>query len=187
MLGRSEFTVVLHSANIATKSTTINSLIDDWNSTYDDKLKMVQEHNASIEQDFNAGKLSAAEVCEMFEQPPKRLTYPSSSWCRWWRSRWGWALLSRSSDDQLWLPYSHCDMEMARSKIQGLITTHQVHPCLVLNYDQLWRNAFSLGNTPLCYKGRAGAGQRVPKTSGGARMDKKIHSVKGARRSITVP
>ena len=48
----------------------------------------------------------------------------------------------RSADDS-WLPYNHSDMEMAREEVKKLISEHGCHEHLILNYDQVWRNAWS--------------------------------------------
>ena len=110
----------------------------------------------------------------------------SESWVRSWKRMWGWAMLARSSDDASWLPFSHADMEMARIEVGQLMTKHSVHRFLILNFDQVWRNCWSLSKTPLCYKVRSLAGQRAKKAKVGSRIDKKLHSIRGARRSITV-
>ena len=62
-----------------------------------------------------------------------------------------------------------------------------MHKFLILNYDQLWRNCWQMSRYKLCFKNRSGAGKRVRKVAAGMRADKKIHSVRGSRRSITVP
>ena len=102
------------------------------------------------------------------------------------RSSWGWTLLSRSGDDSGWLPFSHSDMEAARQATKRLVTHEGIHPFLILNYDQLWRNAFTLRKTPLIFKDRSGTGRRVKKSRMNPRGDKTIHAIRGARRPITV-
>ena len=79
-------------------------------------------------------------------------------------------------------------MQRSRQETMELIAKAGVHRYLLLNYDQLWRAAWTPSGSKfkLHYKHRSGAGKRVPKRRAGAREDKKIHSVRGSRRSITV-
>ena len=165
---------------------TINSLIDDWNAAIPAMAKLVQDHNDEIHSQYERGEISAEAALAAKETVPKALSHPTESWVRAWKRSWGWAMLARSSDDSSWLPYSHADMELARSEVHKLVSQHGVHPYLILNYDQVWRNCWSLSKTPLCYKSRAMAGQRAKKAKLGSRIDKKLHSIRGARRSITV-
>lgn len=109
------------------------------------------------------------------------------SWIRWWRAQFGWSLLTRSGDDLQWLPYGHPDMQQSRKETLDLIDNQGVHKFLILNYDQVWRNAWSMSKHKLHYKDRAKVGSRCGKARPGQREDKKIHSIKGNRRSITVP
>ena len=108
------------------------------------------------------------------------------NWIRWWRQAFGWSLLTRGGDDQQWLPWDSPDMVRSRQETLELIQEKGVHPYLVLNYDQLWRQSWSTSKFKLHYKHRSGAGKRVAKRKAGAREDKKIHAVRGSRRSITV-
>lgn len=146
---------------------------------------MIAEHNREVKARYEANEISAQQVLSLVEPEPKPIKYPSESWIRIWKSCWGWAMLTRSADDSAWLPYSHTDMETARNEVNKLVSEHGCHPYLLLNYDQVWRNAWSLSKTPLCYKQRSGAGKRTKKARVGTRIDKKVHAIRGARRSLT--
>ena len=172
---------------LQTKGHTMKSLVDDWNASLEETTAMVENHNKKIDDAYRAGMLLPETVLNAIEPIPSKVSCPSDSWLRWWKGAWGWTLLTRSPDEAGWLPYGHCDMEAARSATKNLITQEGVHPFLVLNYDQCWRNAFSLNKAPLMFKDRSGTGRRVGKTKMNPRGDKKIHAVRGARRSITVP
>ena len=148
---------------------------------------MVAEHNRDVENRYRAKEISAEQVLSSLEPEPKRINYPSDSWVRMWKSCWGWSMLTRSSDDSSWLPYTHSDMQTARDEVNKLVSEHGCHRYLLLNYDQVWRNAWSLTKTPLCYKQRSGAGKRIKKARVGTRIDKKIHAIRGSRRSLTDP
>ena len=148
--------------------------------------QLVRQHNQDVRDRYESGELSAEATLASLEPIPAKLEHPSESWVRSWKRMWGWAMLARSSDDASWLPFSHADMEMARIEVGQLMTKHSVHRFLILNFDQVWRNCWSLSNTPLCYKVRSLAGQRAKKAKVGSRIDKKLHSIRGARRSITV-
>ena len=164
----------------------MNSLIDDWNAAIEPMTCVIKEHNEQIQRDYEQNKLHPETVLSALLPLPKKVKYPSSAWLRWWKGAWGWTLLARSADEQSWLPYGHPDMEQARSETRKLFSEHNVHPFLLLNYDQVWRNAWSLQKVPLMFKRRSQAGTRAQIQKRDPRMDKKIHAIKGARRSLTV-
>ena len=110
----------------------------------DASVALVTEHNAKLQSDFEQGLLSAEAVLTAVQPVPVRIRYPTPSWIRWWKSSWGWTLLSRGGDEQGWLPYSHPDMAAARLDTKRLFSEDGCHKRLCLNYDQIWRNAFTL-------------------------------------------
>ena len=110
--------------------------------------------------------------------------YPGRSWCRHFLRNFGYSLLSNGCDGQAWLPYSHPDMEASRAHMRQLLE-EKCHAALVLNYDQMWRVAFSYGGK-LLWKDRSSAGLRCQKRKISQKCDKKLHHVKGSRRSLTV-
>ena len=152
----------------------------------DASVALVTEHNAKLQSDFEQGLLSAEAVLTAVQPVPVRIRYPTPSWIRWWKSSWGWPLLSRGGDEQGWLPYSHPDMAAARLDTKRLFSEDGCHKWLCLNYDQIWRNAFTLQKTRLLWKDRSSAGKKSSKKKMRARGDKKVHAIRGARRSITV-
>ena len=81
---------------------------------------------------------------------PRKLRTPDRRWGSWFLKKYGWSLLSRSSDQQQSLPYSHDDMRVAREDYQKLLQSG-VHGALILNYDQLWRCCWS-HNSRLMFK-----------------------------------
>lgn len=153
----------------------------------EERIKLVEEWNASLKADFHNGKISAEAALKGYERIPAKLSYPSLSWVRWWKSAWGWSMLTRAGEESSWLPFSHPDMVQSREHTMSLINEKHVHPYLILNYDQLWRNCWQMSRHKLCYKSRHGTGRRVGKTAADMRTDKKLHSVKGSRRSVTAP
>jgi hypothetical protein len=164
----------------------MSSLIDDWNAALRDMVKLVDDHNAAVKERYEKGEISSEAAMASLEPRPEPIQHPTESWVRAWKRNWGWAMLGRSSDDSSWLPYHHSDMEVARTEVKKLVSEHGCHKWLLLNFDQIWRNCWSLSKTPLFYKSREQAGQRAKKAKVGARIDKKLHSIRGARRSITV-
>jgi len=148
-------------------------------------VKRVREHNQEVIQKYRNGSLHSSAVNGSFEPEPKRLKTPSQSWARYWRSQWGWSMLTRGSNDQEWLPFGHPDMANARQMTKELFTKHGVHPGLVLNFDQLWRACWCTSRYKLAYKPRQYGGIKTQKKKAGPRYDKKIHTVKGSRRSMT--
>ena len=167
------------------KAATLEDLIADWNKTIPNRRALAEEWNQQVHDDFSSGKLTAEATIAALEPLPRPLTNPSESWVRWWKSQWGWSNLTRSNDDTTWLPYWHQDMIEARNKVRELFEQGGVDPRLCLNFDQVWRNSWSVSRHKLCYKHRSKAGIKAKKTRHDPRFDKKVHSVKGARASIT--
>lgn len=166
---------------------TLADLIDDWNRTLDERCEVVKAANAEVGRKYKEGLLLPEAAIEALQPLPERLQYPSESWVRWWKSSWGWSMLQRSADDQQYLPYGHQDMAMARKLVKDMFEVEDppVHRYLLLNYDQVWRSCYSNSKYKLCYKDRSGAGQRARKKAIPRRLDKKLHTVKGSRASLT--
>ena len=168
------------------QATTLESLIDDWNATLPERTEMVKEWNKEIESQWRSGMLEHQTVLDSIEPLPRKLEVPGLSWIRAWKASWGWAMLTRGGDEQAWLPYTSSDMQAARNAVAAMFTKQNVDKRLLLNYDQLWRNSWSCSKLKLCYKGRRNAGKKTKKIPAGQRVDKKVHSIKGARQSLTV-
>ena len=168
----------------SSEETTINSLIDDWNASMEQNIKIIQDENMKLQQDYDAKKISPHEFLAGWQPLPQALNHPGSEWSKWFLRNWGWSLLSRQSDAQASLPYDHPDMVQARAQVAELST--RTHGALIINFDQLWRASWQFGGK-LLYKGREDTGKRVQRKRAPKRIEKKLHCVKGARRSITVP
>lgn len=167
---------------------TAKSLIDDWNDGLEEMVKLTEAHNEDFGNQYREGHIHPETLLDGLLPLPSKVKHPTESWARWWKSAWGWSVLSRSADEgSTWLPYSHHDMVQSREEFSKLMSEQQVNPLLILNYDQVWRNCFSIGRTPLMYKEREKGGDRAEKTRVGPKADKKMHAIRGARRSITVP
>ena len=162
----------------------MKSLIDDWNSAHESTTKEVEQHNEKILAEVDAGTLPAHSALRGLTPLPKKIEYPGRSWCRHFLRKFGYSLLSSSDNSQAWLPYSHPDMQASREHMRDLIQ-NKAHQALILNYDQLWRTAFSFGGK-LLYKERHLAGPRAAKRKANRVVDKKLHYIKGSRRSLTV-
>lgn len=165
----------------------MSDLVKDWNATLPERIEMARTWNTSVEERYRSGALSTEAAQASLEPIPEPVAVPTHAWVRWWRQCFGWSLLTRGGDDQQWLPYDHVDMVQSRAETKELLATGLCHPYLLLNYDQLWRTAWGMSRFKLHYKHRSGTGRRVGKTKVGQRQDKKVHAVKGSRRSITVP
>ena len=160
-------------------------MVDDWNKSLEENISRVRQYNESVVERYKAGELHAEAVQGAFLPLPKKLKVPSQSWARYWRSKWGWSMLTRGSNEQEWLGYNHPDMKLSRDSFQEMIESG-CHPGLILNFDQLWRACWATSKFKLAYKPRGLAGERSSKQKAGPRLDKKVHSVKGSRRSMTV-
>ena len=167
-----------------TKVMTMQGLIRDWNSNISEMEAVVTEANEEIMRQIDAGTMSLEAGVAAWNPLPKKLAMPNARWARWFLKEWGWSFLSRNSDSQTWLPYSHVDMEAMRQRIRRLIEDSKVHGALLLNFDQLWRSCYQW-NWTLLYKQRKHTCKRVPRQKAPKRADKKLHTIKGARKGIT--
>lgn len=164
----------------------MKELIDMWNANLESTQKMVKEWNDKIIQQFQAGELLPEACLAALEMVPETIPYPSRAWAQWFKATWGWSYITRQNNESQYLGYDHPDMLAARQRVEELHTVHQVHKGLILNFDQLWRNCFATGRYRMCYKDRAMKGVRTKRKRMGPRVDKKVHTVRGARKSLTV-
>eukprot|EP00438_Fugacium_kawagutii_P029588 Skav213420 [mRNA] locus=scaffold38:167382:172740:- [translate_table: standard] len=107
---------------------------------------------------------------------------PSTAWVYNFLKRFGWSLLS-SSSEQASLGYNHPDMKLYRQHVENMIA-EGVHQHLILNFDQVWRCAFQW-NGKMHWKARDLVGKPSSKTKAPKKLDKKRHAVRGARESLT--
>ena len=167
---------------------TIGEMVAEWNENLPSHVARVESWNAELIQQFRDGQLSADAVIEGLEEPPEPLKPPSLMWCHHWRERYGWSMVTRGQDDAAWLSFDHPDMQASRDAVQHLIQHEKVNENLILNYDQLWRTCWATSRYKLAFKDRRLIGKQSKnrKARVGPREDKKLTSVKGARRSLTV-
>ena len=158
--------------------------MEEWNSTVDDSVEKVEAYNKGITQKYREGGIHAKALLHSFQVPPKKLKCPSRSWARWWRGQFGWTMLTRGTNDSQWLGYHHEDMVASRMQTRKLLEV--CHGGLMLNMDQLWRASWGTSKFKMAYKNRKFGGIKAKKGRHGPRLDKKIHTIKGARRSVTV-
>lgn len=163
---------------------TIASLVADWNASLEKNQEIVEAANEELKQQFDNGNISAQAYLKGLRPSPQKVKPPSLTWSRWFLRVWGWSLLSRQSDAQASLPYDSFDMQQARARVASLTKESGVHPALIINYDQLWRASWQFGGK-LMWKARSGIGKRMARKKAPKRAEKKLHSVKGARRSVT--
>lgn len=166
--------------------TTIGKLVEEWNASIQDNIARVDEWNESLVTKYKAEEITADAVLAGWDVKPTLLNPPSMSWCRHWKQRFGWTMITRGQDDTQWLAWDHPDMVASRASFQKLLVDEKINTGLVLNYDQMWRTCWQTTRYKLAYKSRKYAGEMGRKQIMGPRDDKKITSVKGARRSVTV-
>jgi len=164
---------------------TVSSLITDWNASLEQNKIIIEEANQQLKAKLDAKEIDPKQFLIGWQPVPQFLRSPGLQWSKWFLRSWGWSLLSRQSDAQASLPYDHYDMVQARAKVAKMTAEDNIHPGLIINFDQLWRASWQFGGK-LLYKAREHAGQRVARRKAPKRTEKKLHSVKGARRSITV-
>ena len=162
----------------------MQGLVQQWNESLESCREEVRRWNSEVASRLEANAITPQAALEALMAEPRMVPAPNEKWARWFLVQWGWSILSKSSDSQQWLPYSHPDMVSARTAFRDLIDTHGCHPGLILNYDQLWRSAWMTSGKLLWKSGEKGL--RVSRAKAPQRADKKIHSVKHGRRGITV-
>ena len=134
---------------LVSKAQTIAGLISDWNESVESSIKEVEAYNRGILKQYEEGSIHPKALAfPALERMPQKLKQPCRSWCQWWRTAWGWSMLTRSADSQQWLPYDHCDLSATRDHVADLLATG-THPGLVLNYDQIWRNSYDVSKFKL--------------------------------------
>ena len=143
----------------------------------------MEEHNATILKQKEDGKITVKDLTQSMLPVPVRVSNIGEKWRRDFIDRFGWSLLSVSSQ-QACLPYNHAEMKMFRDHFRDMVNSG-VEKHLILNFDQVWRCAFSW-NGKLQFKPRELVGKRGSKRQLDKRIDKKRHAVRGARRSLTV-
>ncbi len=163
---------------------TIASLVADWNAAIEGNKQIVDNANAALQDQFDRGTISGQALIKGLKPSPQPLKAPPLAWSKWFLRTWGWSMLSRQSDAQASLPYDHWDMKHAREKVASLASSMGVHPALIINWDQLWRASWQFGGK-LLWKPRSATGKRIHRQKAPKRIEKKLHAVKGARRSIT--
>ena len=180
-----QVSLMLFDASTPQVATAID-LCDDWNKALQDNVQIIRAANSELRSKFEASQISSRAFIAGFQAEPKPVKPPTLQWGRWFLQKYGWSLLSRCSDQQSWLPFNHPEMIAARQAVQDLFDAHNVHPAMVLNFDQLWRQSWSFTGK-LLLKDRKAMGCRRNRSKCSKRADKKLHAVKGNRRSMTVP
>ena len=166
------------------QETTANVMIRKWNEGLQEARDAVEKYNNELIQMHKEKKITARDVAKRRLKYPTKVDEVSERWGRTFMKRFGWSLLS-SSQEQASLPYDHADMEMYRQHYKHMLS-QGVHKHLVLNFDQVWRCAFSW-NGKMHWKPRTKVGKTGKKTKTPKQLDKKRHAVRGARKSLTVP
>ena len=165
---------------------TIQSLVEDWNSNLEKRKEVAFEHNADLVKQVEAGELTATAAVKGLMEVPEFLPPPPESWCKWFRKKSGWSLLSRSMENAQWLPCDHPDMVASRQFVQDMLADGEVHPALILNVDQVWRRAHD-NRFRFMYKEREKIGLYRKRVKVKRTVDKKAHFIGGSRRSVTAP
>ena len=160
----------------------MDSLVHDWNDGMEEAIQAVRKQNEELKAKYDRKEISAEGVAKGLLEEPTKLKPPGLRWCRQFRDRFGWSLLTRSVE-QASLPWDHPDMEWSRNQFQMMLASG-VHPHLVLNFDQVWRSAFNWTGKML-WKPREKLGQVGKRMKSPQRLEKKLHSVRGFRKSLT--
>ena len=167
------------------QAVTMQAVVRDWNKSVEVTQALVKEANAKLLDDVRSQNLDPETLLRAWVPVPKPLAAPSVHWARWFLKSWGWSIFSKASDAQGWLPFDHCDMQATRQRMQDMLESGQIHGAMCLNFDQLWRSCWAFGGklyTNVDQKREKGTSVATPK-----KHDKKLHTIKGARRGITVP
>ena len=164
---------------------TVNQLVAHWNQGLEKTKQLVQEQNEALHQRHAAGQLSAPALAKALQPIPQELKPPGSKWARSFIRNFGWSLLSGNSE-QASLPMNHPDMQLFRDYYETMVTKDGIHKWLVLNFDQLWRCAYSCSGK-MAWKPRGNVTKRGRKVKAPKTLDKKRHAIRNARKSLTVP
>ena len=177
--------LLLLSESTNTEAKTLEGLIVDWNCTHSQRVELVRRYNKELQDRLQNGEVSHETALRGILPEPKVVPAPSEAWVRHWKDVWGWSMVTRGGDEQQWLPWNHPDMVQSREDTRALISKENVHKFLILNYDQVWRTAWQMSRHKLAFKPRASKGLRGKKKACGPKESKKVHAVRGSRRSLT--
>ena len=167
----------------ASQVMTAKGLVDQWNQSLEESIVAAKKWNEDVAAALDRGEMSAEAALSAIMPEPQKVVPPGRRWASSFLQQWGWSLLSRGADSQLWLPYDHADMVASRADFRSLLEKEDVHPALILNYDQLWRAAWCASGKLLFKAGPKG--QPAQRTKAPRRADKKINMIKHSRRGIT--
>ena len=87
---------------------------------------------------------------------------PTTMWCSRWKRRFGWRERRLTAPGH-YLPYDHVKMEKFRTQFSTRLRIENIHPKLVLNYDQIWRVRYR-GYATKLWKSRTAAGKQATRT-----------------------
>ena len=164
----------------------MSDLVKDWNATLGERKESIQAWNSELSAKYKRGEIGCEALATGLQVEPEQVPKPTPKWASSWRKRWGWSMLTRGSNDSTWLPWDRPDMMAARKALSDQIQEESIHPGLILNYDQVWRACWSTSKYKLAYKDRSQMGKQPTRRKHGPRLDKKVHAIKGSRRSMTV-
>lgn len=132
---------------------TVRRIARHYNKGLDDAIRRTDEFNTQTTQEMVAAGVSAKDIDKVLI--PRPLPCPenlSVRWCRRFLRAYNWRKVSRNTAGN-YLEWSDPRLMAARNGVHDKIKEHGVHRYLVLNIDQVWRQALRFSKT-LFIKGK---------------------------------
>jgi hypothetical protein len=160
----------------------MTGVIKSYNARLKKRNAAAVKKNAALLTKLRAGQISPADALRMREN---LVPYTDARATRNWASRfrveynWGSHQVGMTGN---FLPYDHPEMAHVRDKVALAVKQGQIHPRLLINYDQLWKLAFR-GRKRKFYKTFEGAGQKMRRSN--ARLKKIGRPGRGSKQGST--
>jgi len=124
---------------------TANKLINGYNNGLEDAIAKVERHNAKVSSDMVSVGASASAIRRCFLPVPTKVPSISRKALRRFLALFCWERRSLNTAGQ-YLEYTDPRLRASRLKLHKQIS-EGVHKFLILNVDQVWRQAMRFGKS----------------------------------------
>ena len=161
-------------------ASTVKSLVDEFNQAADERQSLVDEHNDRIMAevlDPNSDRYQDYTYAMQHGQPPVQKAHlkATARFAAKFKKTWGWSKRQVNTSG-VYMDYNHPVMVASRARTRYRIEHNSVDMRLVLNYDQLWKQAYRPKQATL-HKKRDQLGHREPATLSSSNA-KVLHAAK---------
>lgn len=123
---------------------TANRICSEYNSGLTAAASKVEEHNRIAKQELLEVRASKATIQKCLLPTPQPCPDLNSRWCRRFLELFNWSKRSLNTQGNF-LEYNDPRLKASRQALNRHISHGGVHPHLILNVDQLWRQQLRFG------------------------------------------